>query len=270
MDEERRKNLRLIREGTNWDEIEALEVKLLREETPQEGMKGFAALRREFNSWLERDDALFRSDYEERLAQIQERLRKLDKKKGAKVDDIIESLVDLQKVLDDAGIPSAVIGGIAIGAWGKARLTRDGDIKILLRREEHKRLLDLLKDYRPLHANPANALRQNGIVFVQDSRQVRIDIMLADTKFDETLIARARQVEINSCSLRVCSPEDLIVLKIIALRPQDQFDVIGIVQKQSDVLDYAYITKWLKDFEKLIDDSTLVREFTRIKEKYAK
>ena len=60
------------------------------------------------------------------------------------------------------------------------------------------------------------------------------------------------------------------MLKIIALRPQDQIDVTGIVQKQSEALDYAYIIKWLKDFEKLIDDSTLVREFTRIKEKYAK
>ena len=79
-------------------------------------------------------------------------------------------LVDLQRRLDEAGIPSALIGGLAIGAWAKARLTRDVDIKILLHRQEHQRLLDLLTpDYHSLQADPVLALRTNGIIFVLNS-----------------------------------------------------------------------------------------------------
>ena len=185
---------------------------------------------------------------------------------------LIDALAELQNRLDKAGIPSAAIGGLAVGAWAKARATRDVDLKILLRREARKRLLDLLApDYRSIHADPDRALRHNGIVFVLNSAGVRLDIMLADTEFDEMLIARARNVELSPDRIvRVCSPEDLVVLKMIAFRPQDQIDVANVVQRQGKKLDDDYILDWLGKFEKALDDSTLVREYRQIKERYSR
>ena len=149
-------------------------------------------------------------------------------------------------------------------------MTRDIDIKVLLRRDERKRLLDLLgDDYRSLHADPDSALKHNGIVFVLSSDGKRIDIALADTAFDEQIIARAQLVEVlPNLKARVCSAEDLVVLKIIAIRPQDQQDVATIIQRQGNNLNDAYILKWLKDFEKAIDDSTLVDTYQRLKKRY--
>jgi hypothetical protein len=270
MDEERRKNLRLIREGTNWDEIEALEVKLLREETPQEGIKGFLSLMSEFAPMLEQTAAIFQPERDEAVIALQERLHQFGERSAYSVEELLKALVSLQERLESANVPSALIGGLAVGAWGDPRLTRDIDLKILLRRDEGKRLLSLLgDDYRSLHADPESALRQNGIVFVLSPEGKRIDIALSDTSFDEELIARAQRVEIlPNLKVRVCSAEDLIVLKIIAIRPKDQQDVVTIIQRQGNKLDDKYILKWLKDFEKAIDDSTLVDTYQRLKKRY--
>lgn len=183
------------------------------------------------------------------------------------MEKLIRALIDLQKRLEEAGIPSAAIGGLALGAWGKARLTRDADLKILLRRDERQRLLKLLEaDYRSLNADPDEMLRRNGIVFVLNSEGARIDIMLEDTEFDAQIIARAQMVEIApGRQVRVCSPEDLIVLKMLASRPQDWVDVATVIQKQGENLDEDYVLERLRQFERLIDDSTLVSEYQRIR-----
>ncbi|MEK7327282.1 MAG: nucleotidyltransferase [Chloroflexota bacterium] len=262
-------NLRRIRE-VNWAEIEAEETRLLREMTVEQGIHDYLALRREFQPMLEETESIFRLERDAHSIQLQQRLWKLNEWKGNQMDSLVEALVQLQTRLEGAGIPSAAIGGLAVGAWGKARLTRDADLKILLRREDRKRLLDLLKpDYHPIAPDPDSALRNNGILYVHSPGGLRIDIFLADIEFDEMLIRRAQLVELlPGYKIHICSAEDLIVLKVIASRPQDQVDVAGIIQRQGDKLDEDYILDWLSKFEKALDDSTLIRTYEQLKERY--
>jgi len=262
-------NLRRIRE-VNWAEIEAEETRLLREMTVEQGICDYLALRREFQPMLQETESIFRPERDAHSIQLQQRLWKLNEWKGNQMDSLVEALVQLQTRLEEAGIPSAAIGGLAVGAWGKARLTRDADLKILLRRGDRKRLLDLLKpDYRPITPDPDSALRNNGILFVHSPGGLRIDIFLADIEFDETLIGRAQLVELlPGYKMRICSAEDLIVLKVIASRPQDLVDVAGIIQRRGDKLDEDYVLDWLSKFEKALDDSTLIRSYQQLKDRY--
>jgi len=41
------------------------------------------------------------------------------------MEKLFQSILALQRQLCDAGIPSIVIGGIAVGVWGDPRVTRD-------------------------------------------------------------------------------------------------------------------------------------------------
>jgi hypothetical protein len=109
----------------------------------------------------------------------------------AMVDALFESIIALQTRLNDEGIASIVIGGVAIGAWGEPRLTRDVDLKIMLRREDAQDLLTILGDeYISLVPNPVEMLQKQALVFVQDSRATRLDLLLADTTYDEIAIQR--------------------------------------------------------------------------------
>jgi hypothetical protein len=179
------------------------------------------------------------------------------------MDDLFQSVQKIQSLLDTTGIPSIVIGGIAVAIWGEPRLTRDIDLKVLLSRDDANRLLTLMSaDYTSLLPDPHLALKKQGILFVQDQSGARIDLLLADTPYDVLAIERGREIEVRpELSLRICSPEDLVIYKMISTRRRDHEDVEGILLKQGDGLDSAYILDWLHQFEQALDDSTLVAEY---------
>lgn len=253
-----------VRQG--WDEIESIETRLLRQMTQEESLCQFLALQAEFEPWLQETEPWFRNERNQTLIELQARLLRLNHQNGAVMENLLDSVAALQKLLEEASLPSMVVGGMAVGVWGEPRLTRDVDIKVLVPREERTRLLTLLSGYHPLHENPDEAFRRHGIAFFLDEQGVRVDVMLAETSFDEIAISRARIVEVQpQRRARVCSAEDLIIYKMVSLRTKDRLDVESIVRRQGDRLDDAYILRWLRQFEQALDDSTLASEYRRLR-----
>jgi len=71
------------------------------------------------------------------------------------METFFRAIQTLQQRLNEAGIPSVVIGGVALGTWGNPRLTRDVGLKVLLTREDADHLLSVLSpDYVSLLPNP--------------------------------------------------------------------------------------------------------------------
>lgn len=184
--------------------------------------------------------------------------------------NLYTSIQNLQKRLVDAGIPSIVIGGVAVGIWGEPRATRDADLKIFLERKDADRLLAVLQSgYVSLLPNPLEAIRRQAMLFVQDTDSVRLDLLLADTPYDITAIRRGRSIEVLSgVSLTICSPEDLLIYKLISTRPRDHEDANSVIRRQGDSLDTAYILDWLRQFELALDDSTLIATFRQMQRIY--
>lgn len=183
------------------------------------------------------------------------------------MENLIEALWALQERLRQAGIPSAVVGGIALSVWGEPRATRDVDVRVLLGREEAPRLLSALADqYVLLADDPQATLQRMGFLFVQDSTGVRLDLLLADTEFDREVVRRARPIEVGPGRvIYVCSAEDLLIYKLISTRPRDHEDAASVVHRQGDALDDAYVEQWLRQFEEALDDSTLLQEYRRLR-----
>lgn len=180
--------------------------------------------------------------------------------------NLLQSTAKIQKDLHQAGIRSIVIGGLAVAVWGEPRLTADVDLKIQLNRNEALTLVSLLKPYyRMLSNNPLETIQKVGFIFVKDASDIRIDLLLADTPFDIQAIERAKKVEMEKgTSLIICSPEDMIIYKMISTRPRDREDVVGILVRQKEMLDHSYVLSWLSQFEKALDDSTLLSEYNRL------
>ena len=183
------------------------------------------------------------------------------------MESLVRSIRRLQERLQEADIPSMVIGGVAVALWGEPRVTRDVDLKILLGREEADRLLAVLSpDYAPLLPDPRRALKEQAMLFVQDSAGTRLDLLLADTPYDVQAIRRGQSVEVEpGATIRVCSPEDLVIYKLVSTRLRDHEDAASIIRRQGDKLDDRYVLHWLRQFEQALDDSTLVAEYTRLR-----
>ena len=183
------------------------------------------------------------------------------------MQNLYTSIQKLQQRFDHNDIASIVIGGVAVAVWGEPRVTRDADLKVLLARRDADRLLNILgTEYLSLLPSPQDAIRKQAMLFVQDTQNVRLDLLLADTPYDIEAINRRRRVEVwPGVTLQLCSPEDLLIYKLISTRPRDHEDARGVVQRQADSLDDAYIIGWLKQFEAAFDDSTPVSTYHQLR-----
>jgi hypothetical protein len=104
------------------------------------------------------------------------------------------------------------------------------------------------------------------MLFVRDPTETRLDLLLADTPYDVQAIRRGRIVEVQpGATIRVCSPEDLVIYKLVSTRLRDHEDAASAVRRQGDTLDDSYVLHWLRQFEQALDDSTLVAEYTRLR-----
>lgn len=186
------------------------------------------------------------------------------------MENLFQSILSLQTLLDKADIPSIVIGGMAVAIWGEPRLTRDIDLKIHLARQDAGRLLQIIfPHYQPLMPDPLETLQKQALVFIQDSTGTRLDLLLADTPYDVTAIQRGHEVEVQpGIIIRLCSPEDLIIYKMISTRLRDHEDARSVIRRQGDSLDDGYIVNWLRQFEQALDDSTLVAEYQGLRRDY--
>jgi hypothetical protein len=69
---------------------------------------------------------------------------------------------------------------------------------------------------------------------------IKVDMSLGLSGFEKELINRAELLEVSGKMVSVVTAEDLVVMKILAGRPQDVQDVRGIVAAQSHRLDWEY------------------------------
>jgi hypothetical protein len=75
------------------------------------------------------------------------------------------------------------------------------------------------------------------MLFVQDSAETRLDLLLADTPYDVQAIRRGQSVEVEpGATICVCSPEDLVIYKLVSTRLRDHEDAASVVRRQGDKL----------------------------------
>ncbi|MBS0154270.1 MAG: nucleotidyltransferase [Nitrospira sp.] len=80
---------------------------------------------------------------------------------------------------------------------------------------------------------------------VLKNQEVVIDVLLADSEYLRTALERRRQILLGEVSVPIVTVEDLIVLKTLAGRLQDQADLEKIKLRQDDLdVDWAYVDEW--------------------------
>src|SRR5206468_3706475 len=78
-----------------------------------------------------------------------------------------------------------------------------------------------------------------------EGRGVDIDLFLAESRFQQELLVRRRQVNLDGVSVWLISPEDLVLLKLLAGRPRDIAD-IGDILFTLGQLDEIYMRLWAR------------------------
>ncbi|MDA0253802.1 MAG: hypothetical protein O3C39_05360 [Planctomycetota bacterium] len=157
--------------------------------------------------------------------------------------------------LENRGTPYLVIGGLAVVAVGEPRTTADADAIVFVSTAEAKELiLDAADTGFDLQVEIELArLAATGTMRLRRGR-FQIDLITASLPFEETALARATRYELFGMPLPFPSPEDLILLKVLAGRDKDMLDAAGVARRHGDRLDVAYLHRTLRPICELAED----------------
>lgn len=154
-----------------------------------------------------------------------------------------------------------LFGAQAVLVWGRPRLTADVDVTIRLRTEDTVSFRNAMEvaGFRLRLPDPeAFVARTRVLPFLHLATQLPLDVVLASPGIEDTFIERAVRVEIEGLSVPVVSPEDLIVMKVLAGRPKDREDVRTVLTERLNKLDVAYIRSILGTIETALGRSDLL------------
>ncbi len=163
-----------------------------------------------------------------------------------------------------------IIGGMALLRWGEQRMTKDVDLTLLTGfGEEEKYIAVLLANFEPMVANAMDFGLRNRVLPLKTKSGFKADIALGGLPFEEQAVNRATDYAYaEGVSLRVCSAEDLVVMKAFAGRPQDWIDVEGILIRQRGRLDWRYIYANLQPLADLKEAPELVTQLRALESKW--
>lgn len=148
---------------------------------------------------------------------------------------------EVAALLEHAGVEYALIAGHAVNVWLEPRFTQDIDITVQVGPGEMTQLIETLATAGLSVVTRFGSELPSGPDFVRITsmdRRTIIELQTSKTAFQREVIERARQEH----GLSVATPEDLIVMKLIADRPKDQIDVLGLLRLPG--LNWEYIESW--------------------------
>ena len=169
----------------------------------------------------------------------------------------------LAAALEEAGVPYAIGGAIALGAWSDPRATHDVDINLFVGHEELSTALDALAAAGlVIDREAARLADQAGDVLVGRYEGLRVDLFTPSIPFAWEALSTRRRLAGPSGEAWYLSPEATAVFKLLFFRSKDLVDVERLVAVQGADLDREYIRRWLVEMMGALDER--VQAFDRI------
>jgi len=175
----------------------------------------------------------------------------------------LRALMELFSLFESRGI---IIGGVAASLLGKPRATADVDGLVLLDIES---LPNFMKQAEKLGLFPritdaADFAKKHRVLLLRHNASgINVDISLGLLPFETEAVERSQQIKIGNIVLKIPTPEDLIIFKAVAHRPQDMEDIKAVITNHEH-LDIARIRRWVKDFADVLEMPEILDDVSRL------
>lgn len=176
----------------------------------------------------------------------------------------------VQGFLSDRGWPFCFIGGVALQHWGEPRVTRDLDLTVFTGFGGEAPVVDgLLAHYAGRRPDARAFALRHRVLLLSTPAGIAVDVALGALPFERDMIARAVEVEFEpGVVLRLCSGEDLLVLKAFADRLQDRADLAGIAQRRGRNLDWDAAIARLTPLAETKGDAGILERVLALREQF--
>jgi predicted nucleotidyltransferase len=158
---------------------------------------------------------------------------------GQRIKQALKSVV---AALEAHGVRYAIIGAVATIQHSRVRTTSDVDVLLTVPQMSMPAMFDALRDNGFTVESPRNMLelRDGGMTTIRFG-DVLVDLLCPILPVYLHVLDRAISAEISGQTVRISSAEGLIVMKLIAFRPQDQSDIRELLAACRGRLDLDYI-----------------------------
>lgn len=180
-------------------------------------------------------------------------------------DPLAAALVALVRWLTTAGVPYALIGGLAVSLQAEPRFTEDVDVVVWIDDDRWPRLIEEASAFgiTPRRADVLAFAARTRVLLLQHASGVPIDVSCGALPFEEELIADAAPVETGPVVVRVARPAHLLVMKAVANRPRDWADIESLL-RQCPALDTTEARRRVREFAEALEMPEIIEQFDRV------
>jgi len=181
------------------------------------------------------------------------------------------ALVKLARMLSEHDIPYMIIGGMANVIWGEPRSTLDIDATVWVEDEKIGQIVALMAGtFRSIPENPHQFIRDTRVLPLETEAGLRIDLVFGLLQYEREAIDRAVEMTVAGSKVRFCTPEDLILHKIISERLRDLEDARQVVRRRFDSLDLTYLEPRIHELSRALERPEILQIWERWKEEAGK
>jgi hypothetical protein len=164
------------------------------------------------------------------------------------MNGVAQALHAFVRLFDEMGIPYVVMGGIAVRVYGIPRPTHDVDFTLAIPRQRLPELyakvaalgFTVPEEYQGGWVDEVAGMPLVKFRLYLQGHGVDVDTFLAESPFQQQVLSRRRQARLDNVTVWLVSPEDLILLKLLAGRPRDIADIGDVLFTQGQ-LDETYL-----------------------------
>lgn len=164
------------------------------------------------------------------------------------LDDVAREIVAF---FDRLNIPHAIMGGMAVRLYAIPRPTFDVDFTVSIPRESLSALyaaaeqMGLVVPPEQLSGwvDSVHGLPVVKLQWYVGTQPIDVDLFIAESPFQRELLNRRQRHSGEGWEAWFVTPEDLILLKLLADRPKDRIDIADILFVQG-TLDESYLRTW--------------------------
>jgi hypothetical protein len=183
------------------------------------------------------------------------------------MNGVLSAAAEIQTFCDRQHWRFCFIGGLALQRWAEPRETVDVDLTLITGFGNEGNFIDpLLGDFEARIPDARQFAHERRVLLLRSPAGVGIDIALGALPFEEQMVDRSSLFSFPpDIELRICSAEDLIVLKAFAGRAQDWIDVEKTVVRQTGKLDWNYIFEQLHPLAELKDAPHTIERLDKLR-----
>lgn len=164
-------------------------------------------------------------------------------------------LAAIAKTFDLYRVPYMVIGGQAVLQYGRPRLTEDIDITLGLDTTSLPVVQSAAAEIRLTNRSrdPEEFARKTNVLpLIDEETGVKVDCIFSFTPYERQAIARSKSVLLAGHDVSFAAVEDVIIHKLVANRPRDIEDIVGILAQSGNSVDMEYLGAWLRSFSEAL------------------